>query len=337
MPHSHKERKPIAEGTEMLAVVHECYGSPEVLQVREIPAPIPKPGEILIRIRATSVTAAEALMRQGKPWFGRPVLGLTRPKRKVLGLELAGEVAGLGVGARGFTVGERVFGFTGFQCGGYAQYICVPDSASVIAMPANASFEAAAALVDGPTTALFFLRKASLKPSHRVLVYGASGSIGTAAVQLAANSGAEVTAVCGAANFALARFLGAQRVIDYRSEDFTREQEAYDIIFDTVGKIPFAKCKGSLRRDGRYLVTVMSAGAIAATLWTALGARKRAIFAMSIDKLGELREIREQVESGKHRPVIDRVYPLAAIREAHAYVDTGRKRGNVIIAMGHEG
>jgi len=315
----------------MQAIVQERYGSPEVLQMREIPAPTPKPGEILIRIRATSVTAAETLMRQGKPWFGRLVLGITRPKRKVLGLELAGEVAGMGAVARGFKIGDRVFGFTGFRCGGYAQYICVPDSASVIAMPANVSFEEAAALVDGPTTALFFLRKAGIRPGDRILVYGASGSIGTAAVQLAAHFGAQVTAVCSAPNFALAKTLGAHRVIDYRSEDFTREKDAYDIIFDTLGKIPFTKCKGSLRKSGRYLVTVMGAEAIAATLWTFLGAGKKAIFAMSIDKLGELREIKELVERGKHQPVIDRVYPLAEIREAHAYADTGRKRGNVVI------
>ncbi len=321
----------------MQAVVHERYGSPEVLQVREIPTPIPKPGEILIRIRATSVTAAEAMMRQGKPWFGRLVLGLTRPKRKVLGLELAGEVVGLGDGARGFKIGDRVFGFTGFQCGGYAQYICVPDTASIIAMPVNASYEEAAALVDGPTTALFFLRKAGIKAGDRVLVYGASGSIGTASVQLATSFGAEVTAVCSAPNHALAQSLGAYRVIDYRSEDFTREKDAYDIIFDTVGKLSFAKCRGSLRKPGCYLVTVMSVEAIAATLWTAFGAGKKAIFAMSINKLAELREIKELVERGKHRAVIDRVYPLAAMRDAHAYVDTGRKRGNVVVTVGHDG
>lgn len=319
----------------MQAIVHDRYGSPEVLHLREIPAPAPKPGEILIRIRATSVTAAETLMRQGKPWPGRLVLGLTRPKRKVLGLEFAGEVAGLGERARGFAIGERVFGFTGFRCGGYAQYVCVPDSGSLIAMPERVSFEEAAALVDGPTTALFFLRKAGLKAGDRVLIYGASGSIGTAAVQLAAHFGAEVTAICSGPNAGLVRSLGAHRAIDYRREDFTRERGAYDTIFDTVGKTTFARCKGSLRNPGRYLATVMSAEAIAATLGTAFGAGKRAIFAMSIDKLGELRAIKELVEMGKHRAVIDRVYPLAAMREAHAYADTGRKRGNVVITVDH--
>ena len=160
----------------MKAVVQERYGSPDVLRLRDIPEPIPKPGEILIRVRATSVTSSEAMMRRGEPWFGRPVLGLARPKRKVLGLEVAGEVAGLGASARGFAIGDRVFGFTGFRCGGYAQYVCLPGDASVIAMPANVRYEEAAALVDGPTTALFFLRKAGIRPGDRILSMGLRGA-----------------------------------------------------------------------------------------------------------------------------------------------------------------
>jgi NADPH:quinone reductase-like Zn-dependent oxidoreductase len=321
----------------MQAIIHERYGSPDVLTLRDIPDPIPKPREILIRVRATSATAAEAMMRRGEPWFGRAVLGLARPRRKVLGLEVAGEVAGLGAGARGFSIGDRVFGFTGFRCGGYAQFACLPDTASLIAMPADVSFEQAAALVDGPTTALFFLRKAQVGPGDRVLILGASGSIGTAAVQLAAHAGAEVTAVCSGSNAPLALSLGAHRVIDYRVEDFTRERDAYDIVFDTLGKSGFGPCRGCLTPTGRYLVTVLGAGALAATLWTSLRRGRKAMFAMSVDKLGELREIKTLVEQGRHKPVIDRIYPLAAIREAHAYVETGRKRGNVVIAVGPPG
>lgn len=319
----------------MNAILYEQYGGPEVLHLREIPRPVPRKNEILIKIRATSVTSSEAMMRQGKPYFGRLVLGLTRPRRQILGLEYAGEVVGVGAAAQMFQIGTRVFGFTGFRCGGYAQYTCVPESGSVLPMPRNVSFEEAVALVDGPTTALFFLNKAKIKPAERILIYGASGSIGTAAVQLAAGIGAEVTAVCSAANFELVRSLGARQVIDYRTDDFTRRSETYDVIFDTLGKTSFANSKRSLKKGGRYLVTVMSPQAIAQTLLTSIAGDKKAIFALSIEKTAELQRIKELVEQAKHRPVIDRCYPLDRIGEAHAYVDTGRKKGNVVIRVGH--
>lgn len=320
----------------MKAVLYERYGAPEVLELREVPKPTPKRNEILVKIRATSVTSSEAMMRQGKPYFGRPIIGLTKPRRKVLGLEFSGEVVGLGDQAKEFKVGDKVFGFTGFQCGGYAQFICVPESGSVIAMPNNVTFEEAAALVDGPTTALFFLNKAKIKAGDEVLIYGASGSIGTGAVQLAAHFGAEVTAVCSAANLDLVKSLGAHEAIDYRREDFTKAEEAYDIIFDTVGKTSFAACKGSLRKSGRYLVTVLGLESIGQTLLTSMVGDKKATFAMSVDKIAELQLIKDLVEKGKHKPVIDRSYPLDRMSEAHAYVDTGRKRGNVVISVGHE-
>jgi NADPH2:quinone reductase len=320
----------------MKAILYERYGSPEVLQMREIPKPVPRKDEILIKIRATSVTTSEAMMRQGKPYFGRPVIGLTKPIRKILGLEFAGEVAALGADARKFNVGDRVFGFTGFRCGAYAQYTCLPQSDSVIPMPDNVSFEEAAALVDGPTTALFFLQKAKIKRGDRVLINGASGSIGTAAVQLAAYFGADVTAVCSGPNAGLAKSLGARETIDYRQEDFTLSDETYDIIFDTVGKASYSKCKPRLRKSGRYLVTVMGLESIGQTILTSLWGDKRAIFAMSVGKNAELKFIKDLVEKGLHKPVIDKSYPLERIGEAHAYIDAGHKRGNVVISVSHD-
>lgn len=320
----------------MQAIVYEKYGGPEVLQLRDIPKPRPGVGEILIKIRATSVTSSEAMMRQGKPYFGRVVLGLARPSRKVMGLEFAGEVVELGPQARNFQIGDRVFGFTGFRCGAYAQYVRVSEKDSVVLMPRNVSFEEAAALVDGPTTALFFLNKAKIKPTESVLIYGASGSIGAAAVQLAAEMGAVVTAVCSEGNFELVRSLGAHKVIDYRKEDFTRLRESYDVIFDTVGKTSFSKSKDCLKKSGRYLVTVMGLESIGQTILTSIAGDKKAIFAMSVHKIAELHRIKELVEQGKHKPVIDTCYPLDRIGDAHAYIDTGRKKGNVVIRVSHE-
>lgn len=320
----------------MKAALYERYGGPEVFELREVPRPSPGQDGVLVKIMATSVTSSEAMMRQGKPLFGRPVIGLMRPIRKILGLEFAGEVVAIGADVSKFRAGDRVFGFTGFQCGGYAQYICISENASIIQMPSNASYDEAAALVDGPTTALFFLRKARIKPSEQVLIYGASGSIGTAAVQIAADIGAEVTAVCSEANFDLVRSLGAHRTIDYRKQDFTNAREAYDVVFDTLGKTSFARTRPCLKRSGRYLVTVIGLESICQTILTSFVGDRRAIFAMSVDKVDELRHIKELVENGRHKPVIDACYPLERIGEAHAYVDSGRKRGNVVIRVSHD-
>ncbi len=321
----------------MKAIVYESYGSPDVLQLREIPVPVPKTKEVLIKVHATTATTAEGLMRRGEPALGRIVLGLRKPKRKVLGLELAGEIVAVGTGVRQFKVGDRVFGFTGFGCGGYAQYAVMPENGSIIEMPRNLSFDEAAALVDGSTTALFFLReKGKIQSGQKVLINGASGSIGTAAVQLARYFGAEVTGVCSTKNLELVKSLGAHHVVDYTKEDFTEAADTYDIIFDTVGKSSFSACKGSLKQGGRYLVTVMGWAPIAQTVWTSCFGRKKAIFAMSVEKVAGLQFIKGLVEEGKLKPVMDRRYPMEQIREAHQYVDTGHKRGSVVISVDHD-
>jgi NADPH:quinone reductase-like Zn-dependent oxidoreductase len=317
----------------MKAIVQHRYGGPEALQIRDISCPVPGEGEILVRVRATSVTSSEAKMRQGLPLYGRPILGWFGPRRQVLGLEFAGTVAQLGPGARRFEIGERVFGFTGMRCGAWAEFLVMTENGSVEKMPKNASFEEAVALVDGPTTALFFLEKVKLRTSERILVNGASGSIGTAAVQLAAMIGAEVTAVCSKANHELVRSLGAHRIIDYHTEDFTRERETWDVVFDTIGTSSFFGCRLCLRPSGRFLSTVLGAKILAQIPLAALLCEKKAIFSMSIDKRKELARLRELVEAGLHKPVVDRIFDMDEIRDAHAYVDTGRKKGNVVVRI----
>ncbi|QQS07558.1 MAG: NAD(P)-dependent alcohol dehydrogenase [Fibrobacterota bacterium] len=317
----------------MKAIVQSRYGGPDVFRLCDIPRPVPRQGEILVRVHATSVTSSEAAMRQGLPLYGRPILGLFRPRRPLLGLEFAGTVEECGPNAQRFAMGARVFGFTGFRCGAYAQFLVVSENDSVEVMPKGASFEEAVALVDGPTTALFFLHKARLRRGERVLVNGASGSIGTAAVQLVAWMGAEVTAVCSAAKHEQVRALGAHHLIDYHTEDFTQKHDAWDVVFDTVGKSSFCRCRRSLRVKGRYLSTVLGAKILLHVPLTALFCDKKAMFGMSVDKRAELAQLRELVEAGLHAPVIDRVFDLEQMAEAHAYVDSGRKRGNVVVRV----
>ncbi len=320
----------------MKAVVQYRYGGPEALQIRDISCPVPRKGEILVRVHATSVTSSEAKMRQGLPLYGRPILGWFGPRREVLGLEFAGTVVQLGPGARRFEIGAGVFGFTGMRCGAWAEYLVMSENDSVERMPQNVSFEEAVALVDGPTTALFFLEKAHLCPSERILVNGASGSIGTAAVQLAVWMGAEVTAVCSRANHELVRSLGAQRVIDYHTEDFTRERESWDVVFDSVGTSSFCRCRPCLRPSGRFLSTVLGVKILAQVPLAALFCEKKAIFSMSIDKRRELARLRDLVEAGLHKPLVDRIFAMEDIRKAHAYVDTGRKKGNVVVRIAQD-
>lgn len=320
----------------MRAVVFRQFGSPDVLQVEETAKPVPKDHEVLIKVRATTVTNADCMMRRGDRLSTRLVLGLSGPRKKyrILGLELAGEIESVGKAVKRFKEGDQVFGFTGFNPGSYGEYKCLPEGASLAIKPTRVTFEEAAASADGASTALFFLRdKARLRSGERVLVYGASGSIGTFAVQLAKHLGAEVTGVCSTANLELVKSLGADKVIDYTREDFTRNGDTYDVIFDTVGKSSFGRCKGSLAPGGRYLVTVMGLVPVLQTLWTRALGGKRAIFAMSIEKAEALAFLRELIASGKLRTVIDRSYPLAQIAEAHRYVDEGHKRGNVAITV----
>ncbi|NDJ78440.1 MAG: DUF4386 family protein [Chloroflexi bacterium] len=323
-------------GNHMKAIVCTGYGPPEVLQLQEVEKPTPKANEVLVRIHATNAAASEAMGRRGESVVGRLILGIRKPRKRyrILGMELAGEIEATGSAVTHFQPGDPVYGFTGFRMGSYAEYTCMPATGSLALKPASFSYEEAAATVDGASTTLHFLKKGRIQPGHKVLIIGASGCIGSFAVQLAKHFGAEVTGVCSGRNVDLVKSLGADHVIDYTQQDFTQNDETYDIIFDTVGKSTFARCKGSLAHNGRYLVTTgnMMTNYIR-TLWMAIVGRKKFIFAVSIDKRKALEFVKGLAEAGQIKPVIDRTYPLGQMADAHRYVDTGRKRGSVIVTV----
>ena len=322
----------------MKAIVYREYGFPDVLKLETVEKPTPKDNDVLIRVYATSVTAADTMMRRGDTFLSRIVLGLRKPGKRfeILGTELAGVIESVGKNVRRFKKGDQVYGFRGFGTGVYAEYKCMPEKGSLAIKPVNTTYEEAAALVDGPTTALFFLKdRANIQRGDKILVIGASGSIGTSAIQLAKYFKAEVTGVCSTANLELVKSLGADKVIDYTKEDFTKNGETYDLIFDTAGKSSFSRCKGLLNENGRYLVTTgnMLANYVQA-LWTSVSSGKKLIVGMSIEKTKSLIFLKELVEAGIIKPVIDKHYPLEQIAEAHRYVDEGHKKGNVVITIG---
>ncbi|MHC4843418.1 MAG: NAD(P)-dependent alcohol dehydrogenase [Planctomycetota bacterium] len=321
----------------MKAIVYEKYGAPDVLKFREVGKPVPADNEVLIKVYATTATAAEQMMRTGKPYWGRIILGLRKPRKKyrIPGIELAGEIESTGKNVKRFKKGDQVFGFAGFRPGACAEYMCLPEKSSLAIQPTGLSSEESAAIVDGATTSLFFLRdKGNIRSGQNVLIIGASGSIGTSAVQLAKHFEANVTGVCSTANVALVKSLGADKVIDYTKEDFTKSGETWDIIFDTVGKSSFSRCKTSLSKNGSYLPTVGLINNVL-MLWTALKGGKRVKTGMSIEKSEALLFLKELIEAGKIKSVIDRRYPLEQTAEAHRYVEKGHKKGNVVITVRH--
>jgi NADPH:quinone reductase-like Zn-dependent oxidoreductase len=322
----------------MKAIVCTKYGPPEVLRLAEVEKPAPKDNEVLIKIYATTATSPDCLMRSGESLLGRMIMGLKRPREKyrILGLELAGEVEAVGKDVKRFRKGDQVFGFTGFSPGAYAEYKCMSEAGSLAVKPSNMTYEEAVAAVDGATTALFFLKdKAHIKNGEKVLINGASGSMGTAAVQLAKYFGAEVTAVCSSVNIELVKSLGADKVIDYTKEDFTKNGKTYDIIFDVVSKSSFLQCKNSLKQNGRYIVTIHGMVPVIQTLWTRVVGNKRVLFTWSIDKAEALFFIRELIETGKFKAVMDSIYPLERIVEAHQFIEEGHKKGSVVVTVGH--
>ncbi len=320
----------------MRAVVYSRFGPPDVLRLTDVPTPTPKHDEVLIRIHATTVTSAESGMRQGRPLWGRAIIGFTRPRRsmRTLGIELAGEVTAAGREVTRFKPGDQVYGFAGFNPGANADYLCLPAKASLAIKPANTTYVQAAAAVDGSTTSLYFLRdKARVQPGQRVLIVGASGSIGTYAVQLAKHLGAHVTGVCSTRNVGLVTELGADAVIDYTQEDFAKGGHKYDVVFDTVGKSSWRACKRILTRTGCYVPTTGLVNMSLRALWTSLRPGPKVKTGMSVQKNDALVFLRELIEAGKLRIIVDRVYPLEEIVEAHRYVDSGRKRGNVVVTL----
>ncbi len=323
----------------MQAVVYREYGGPEVLGVEEVAKPMPRSHEVRVKVFATTATAACGLMRRADNLSARLILGLRRPRARfrVMGIELAGVVDAVGAEVTRFRVGDSVFGFAGFSAGAYAQYVCISERGSLAIMPRHLTYEEAVSLVDGSTTAIYFLcDRARIRSGDRVLIIGASGSIGTAAVQLARHVGAEVTGVCSGVNAALVAELGAHEVVDYTRDDFTQAARHWDVVFDTIGKSSFSRCKPVLAGGGRYLVTVGPLLALyVRDAWSRLFGSKKLMFGMSVEKHDALRRVVQLVEAGELRPVIDRRYALEEIAEAHRYVDTGRKRGNVVIQVAH--
>jgi NADPH:quinone reductase-like Zn-dependent oxidoreductase len=318
----------------MKAIVYTKFGPPEVLHLQEVEKPNPKANEVLIKIHATTVVKEDPDMR-ASPGFN----GFLKPRNLILGQELAGEVEATGRNVTRFSPGDQVFGIDMF--GAYAEYKCMPENGALAIKPANMSYEEAASVPNGALTALPFLRdKGAIQSGQTVLIYGASGSVGAAAVQLAKYYGAKVTGVCSTANLEWVRSLGADQVIDYTQEDFTQNRLTYDIIFDTVGKRSFSECKGSLTDEGIFLATVPTPAIMLQALWTAMSGRKKVKFIAAglrpaREKIKDLVFLTELIEAWKIKPVIDRCYPLEQIAEAHRYVEQGHKKGNVVITVEH--
>ena len=317
----------------MRAVVYDRYGAPDVLRLEDVERPVPKEDEVLVRIHATTVNRTDCGLRSAEYFISRFITGLRRPKRKILGMELAGEVDAVGAAVTEFEVGDHVFGVKDF--GAHAEFVCMRESAALAHKPAEMTFEEAAAVCDGASLALACLRKADLRKGRSILIYGASGSVGTAGVQLAKYFGADVTAVCNTKNVELVASLGADRVIDYTQEDFTKNGETYDVIFDAVGKHSFRRCRRSLKPGGIYIETDLGFlwHVPALALLTRWIGDKRVTLGITRYTKKDVLFLKELIEAGNYRAVIDRYYPLEDVVEATRYVETEQKTGNVVLTI----
>jgi NADPH:quinone reductase-like Zn-dependent oxidoreductase len=317
----------------MRAVVHDRYGGPDVLRLEEVERPVPTDDEVLVRIHSTTVNRTDCGLRSAKPFITRYFTGLRRPKRRILGMEFAGEVEAVGAAVTEFDVDDQVFGVKGF--GAHAEFVCIRAAGSLAHKPAGITFEEAAAVCDGACIALSCLRRADLGEDKRVLIYGASGSVGTAGVQLAKYFGAHVTAVCNTKTVELVRSLGADEVVDYQQEDFTQNGETYDVIFDAVGKHSFRRCRRALKPGGTFIETdlgFMWHVPILALLTRRIG-DKRVTLGIARYTKDDVLLLKELIEAGKYRAVIDRRYPLEDVVEATRYVEMGQKTGNVVLTV----
>jgi NADPH:quinone reductase-like Zn-dependent oxidoreductase len=318
----------------MKAVICDRYGPPDILRLEDVERPVPGQDEVLIRIRATTVNRSDCHYRLGTPPFARLFTGLTRPRHRILGSELAGDVEAVGPAVTGFTPGDAVFGVKAWTFGAHAEYICMRESAALAPKPVGVSYEEAAAVCDGVILALMGLRRADLRKGRSILVYGASGSIGTAAVQLSRYYDADVTAVCNTKNLELVADLGAGQVIDYTREDFTANGQTYDVIFDAVGKHSFGRCRDSLNPGGIYLATDHLTNLVLAP-WTSRVGDKKVVFPIPPRYTKQdVVFLKGLMEAGQYRAVIDRRYPLADVAEACRYVETEQKTGNVVLTVG---
>jgi NADPH:quinone reductase-like Zn-dependent oxidoreductase len=324
----------------MKAIVHTKYGPPDELQLKEVEKPVPGDNEVLIKIHATTVTTTDCNTRnftfvpKSFMFFARLMLGFKKPRINILGIDLAGEIEAVGQDVKLFKQGDQVFGSPGTKMGAHAEYACVPEDGALAMKPANMTWEEAAAISLAGNTALFFIRDlAKIQSGQRILIHGASGAIGTYAVQLAKYYGAVVTGVCSATNTEMVKSLGADKVIDYTKEDFTKSDVRYDFVFDVVGKTTFSQCKSILKQNGIYLENMLEIKDILKMMWTSITGGKKIKGGVSVETAENLNFLKELIVSGKLIPVIDRVYPLERTAEAFRYVESGHKKGNVIINM----
>jgi NADPH:quinone reductase-like Zn-dependent oxidoreductase len=331
----------------MKAIVYTEFGPPEVLHLKEVEKPTPKDNEVLIKVFATSVKYGDLVARNSRNisarefhmpflfWLiNKVVFGFRKPKVNILGAELAGEVEAVGKDVKTFKPGDQVFGYPGQSMGANAQYICMPEDGMLASKPANMPYEEAAVVPYGTTTALSLLRgNGNIQSGHKVLINGASGGIGSAAVQIAKHFGAEVTGVCGTPRLEYVKSLGADKVIDYTQEDFTQNGETYDLIFDVLGKSSFARCKGSLKENGRYLLASFKMKQLLQMLWTKIRGGKRVICAIAPGSTEDLLSVKELIEAGKIKAVIDKRFPLEQTAEAHRYIEKGLNKGAVVITV----
>ncbi len=317
----------------MKAIVCIEYGPPEVLLLKDVEKPIPKDNEILIRIFATAVNSADWRLRKAEPWVVRLFFGLTKPKKPILGGVLSGEIEALGKNVTQFKVGDQVFGSTGMSLGAYAEYKCLSEDGILSIKPNNISHKEASTIPFGGTTALHFLRKANIRDGQKVLIYGASGAVGTAAVQLAKYFGAEVTGVCSTSNVEMVKSIGVDKVIDYTKEDFTMNGETYDVIFETVNKLSFSNSIKSLKKQGTLILGAAGFLQMLQGVWSSMTSSKKVISGLISEKADDIIFLKELIEKGNFKSVVDRSYPLERIVEAHRYVEQGHKRGNVAITL----
>jgi NADPH:quinone reductase-like Zn-dependent oxidoreductase len=320
----------------MKAIIYTKYGPPEVLQLQEVEKPAPKDNEVLVKIHATTVNRTDCGFR--KPEYGfivRLINGLFRPRRKILGSEFAGEIEAIGKDVKTFKRGDQVYGLSTGRFGTHAEYVCIPEKGSITIKPTPMSTEEAAAVCDGLMLAMTYIRKINFQKSKNILINGASGSIGSACVQLAKYYGANITAVCDTKNMELARSLGAEKIIDYTKDDFTKDDQAYDVVIDAVGKSSFFRCKKLLKPGGVYYSTDLGflAQNLFLALWTSIFCSKKVKFPIPKDSKKDIVFFKEIIEAGKYKAVIDRRYPLEQIVEATRYVETGQKTGNVVITI----
>jgi len=317
----------------MKAIVYTQYGSSNVLQFKEVAKPVPKENEILIRIKATAVNSGDVRLRKADPFAVRFFFGLSRPKFNILGSVYSGEIEDVGTEVKRFKIGDEVFGHTDMHFGAYAEYICVPEDGSLALKPSTISHSEAATIPFGGVTALHFLKKAMIKENQKVLIVGASGAVGSAAVQLAKSYGAIVTAVCSSANIDLVKSIGADKVVDYTKEDFTQNGEIYDVIFDAVNTISVSRSLKSLKKNG---IMILSAAGLSETfqgLWTNISTHIKVLTGLIHHKADDIVFLKGLVEAKKFKPVVDRTFPLQQIGEAHSYVELGHKKGNVAIEV----